>query len=561
MTATSTPDGETKEDFSATQYTHTLETSLASEGQADDAPPKDTTHYGWRFWMIILSLCFTSLLTAIEATVTATALPSIARELDSRELYVWFVNALFLSSAVVQPLFGQLADVFGRRWPIIFTVAVFALGSGIAGGARSAGMLIAGRTLQGVGLGGVNMLIDIIVCDLVPQRKRGAVMGIVFAFFAVGSSLGPFVGGILVDRASWRWVFYIGLPVAGVSLMFLVAFLQVQYDKEMALKNKLKRLDYTGNVILTLSMVSILIALTYGGTLRPWSSWRTIVPLVLGLLGLIGFHIYEAVGGQKEPVVPARLFTNCTSLTGFVLVFLHGMILYWITYFLPLYFQAVLLSSPTRSGVQFLPTVIVVLPFAIIAGGLVTATGRYKPLNIVGFALMTLAAGLFTMLDSASSIAEWVVFQIIGAAGIGLVTTSTLPAVQVSLPESDVASSTATWGFLRSLGSIWGVSIPAAIFNTRFGELSKQITDENVRALLQNGMAYERASAAYIGAFTEPTRSELIRTYQGALKTVWQVLIAFSALGFLATWFLKEIKLKDTIKTEFGLETKGEAKK
>ena len=174
---------------------------------------------------------------------------------------------------------------------------------------------------------------------------------------------------------------------------------------------------------------------------------------------------------------------------------------------------------------------------------------------------MTLAAGLFTMLDSASSMAEWVVFQIIGAAGIGLVTTSTLPAVQVSLPESDVASSTATWGFLRSLGSIWGVSIPAAIFNTRFGELSKQITDENVRALLQNGMAYERASAAYIGAFTEPTRSELIRTYQGALKTVWQVLIAFSALGFLATWFLKEIKLKDTIKTEFGLETKGEAKK
>jgi MFS family permease len=420
-------------------------------------------------------------------------------------------------------------------------------------------MLIAGRTLQGVGLGGVNMLIDIIVCDLVPQRKRGAVMGVVFAFFAVGSSLGPFVGGILVDRASWRWVFYIGLPISGVSLVFLIAFLQVQYGKEMTLKYKLRRLDYTGNIILTSSMVSILIALTYGGTLRPWSSWRTVVPLVLGLLGLVGFHVYEAIGGQKEPVVPARIFTNLTSLTAFVLVFLHGMILYWITYFLPPYFQAVLLSSPTRSGVQTLPTVIVVLPFAIIAGGLITATGRYKPLNIIGFALITPAAGLLTMLDSSSSTAEWTIFQIIGAVGIGLVTTSALPAVQVSLPESDVALSTATWGFLRSLGSIWGVSILAAIFNTRFGELSKQITDENLRLLLQNGVAYERASAAYIDAFHEPTRTELIQTYQGALKTVWHVLIAFSAFGFLATWFLKEIKLKDTFETEFGLETKDEA--
>jgi hypothetical protein len=304
-----------------------------------------------------------------------------------------------------------------------------------------------------------------------------------------------------------------------------------------------------------------LIALTYGGTLRPWSSWRTVLPLVLGFLGLVGFHTYEAIGGQREPVVPSRLFKNRTSLIAFVLVFLHGMILYWITYFLPLYFQAVLLSSPTRSGVMTLPTVIVVLPFAVIAGGLVTATGRYKPINNLGFALMTLSAGLLTMLDSSSSTAEWTIYQIIGAAGIGLVTTATLPAVQVSLPESDVAASTATWGFFRSLGSIWGVSIPAAIFNTRFDALSKQITDENVRALLQNGMAYESASAAYIGAFPEPTRNELIQTYQGALKTVWQVLIGFCALGFLATFLLQEIKLKETIETEFGLEIKDGEKK
>lgn len=153
-------------------------------------------------------------------------------------------------------------------------------------------MLIGGRTLQGIGLGDVNMLIDIIVCDLVPQRKRGNIMGVIFAVFAAGSSLGPFIGGILVDHSSWRWVFYLGLPVSGVALLLLILFLQVNYEKEATMMTKLKRLDYIGNAILVTSMVSILIALTYGGTLRSWSSWRTILPLVLGLFGMVAFHTY-----------------------------------------------------------------------------------------------------------------------------------------------------------------------------------------------------------------------------------------------------------------------------
>lgn len=466
-----------------------------------------------------------------------------------------------VDSAVVQPLFGQVADVFGRRWPSIFTVAVFALGSGIAGGSHSAAMLIAGRTLQGIGLGGVNMLIDIIVCDLVPQRKRGSIMGIIFAVFSAGSSIGPFVGGVLVDHSSWRWVFYIGIPVAGVALILLILFLQVEYEKETTIITKLKRLDYVGNAILVLSMVSILIALTYGGTLRSWSSWRTVVPLVLGLVGMIAFHVYEATGWQKEPVMPPRLFNNRTSVLAFVLVFIHGMILYWVTYFLPVYFQSVLLSSPTRSGVQFLPTVVVLIPFAIIAGGLVTTTGRYKPLCIIGFGLQALSVGLFSMLDSSSSTARWTVFQIIGAAGIGLVTTAILPAVQVELPESDVATSTATWGFLRSLGSIWGVSIPAAIFNNRFEKLSDRIVDVRTRDLLQHGMAYEKASSVFIKGLPEPTRGQVIETYQESLKFVWEIAIIFAGLGFLVAWGMRESKLKKTLDTEFGMKKKIEKPK
>lgn len=199
---------------------------------------------------------------------------------------------------------------------------------------------------------------------------------------------------------------YIGLPVSGVALILLVAFLHVQYEKDTTVLEKLRRLDYAGNAIFILSMVSILIALTYGGTIRPSSSWRTIVPLTLRLAGLVAFHLYEASGWQKEPVMPPRLFANRTSAIAFVLVFIHGMALYWVTYFLPVYSQAVLLSSATRSGVQTSPTVIVVLPFVIIAGGLVTSTGRYNPLCIVGFGLQALSVGLLTLLDSNSSTAE-----------------------------------------------------------------------------------------------------------------------------------------------------------
>lgn len=433
---------------------------------------------------------------------------------------------------------------------------MFALGSGIAGGSNSATMLIVGRTLQGIGLGGVNILLEMIVCDLVPMRKRGAILGLIFAVFSAGSSVGPFVGGVLVDRASWRWVFYIGLPVAGAALVLLVIFLHVEYGRETTVAQKLKRLDYAGNALLILATTSLLIALTYGGTVRAWASWRTVVPMVLGFLGMLAFHIYEASGYQSKPVMPPRLFKNRTSCIAFVLVFLHGMILYWVTYFLPVYFQSVLLSTPTQSGVQLLPTLIVLVPFAIIAGGLMTATGRYKPLLLAGFGLQTLGLGLFTILDSGSSTARWVIFQVICAAGIGLVSTTTLPTVQVELPEKDVGASTATWGFLRSLGSIWGFAIPAAVFNNRFERLSVNIRDANLRLSLQNGAAYEKASAVLINSLPEPSKSQVIFAYTGALKQSWQVSIAFSALAFFITWGLREVEMRKSLETEYGLSEK-----
>ncbi|PWY96537.1 MFS general substrate transporter [Aspergillus sclerotioniger CBS 115572] len=479
----------------------------------------------------------------VECTVPSTALPIISRDLKAGESYVWFVNALFLSSTAVQPLYGQLADVFGRRWPLISAVVFFALGSGISGGASSTAMLIAGRTIQGVGLGGVNMLIDVVVCDLVPLRERGQVTALIFIVFS---------------HVTWRWSFYIGLPISGLTIVFMVLFLRVEYPKHTTFAEKLKRIDWLGNTVLVASVVAVLIALSFGGTSYNWSSWHVLVPLVVGFVGLIAFALVQVTPQLcPEPTMPPRLFANRISVAAFVISFLHGMLMYWQLYFLPVYFQGVQLSTSTRSGVQVLPTVIACVPAAIVAGGLVTKTSRYKPVQISGFTLIALSMGLFSLLDRTSSTGAWVGFQLLAAIGSGFIVTSTLPAAQAVLAEADVAALTATWAFCRAFGAVWGVSIPAAIFNNQFAARLRAQNYSTLTSLLQNtGNAYQEASREFVMQFPAAVQPIIIDAYTVALQRVWQISVVFAGLGFLIAWLEKEVELRTTLETEYGQEKK-----
>ncbi|CAI7591937.1 unnamed protein product [Penicillium palitans] len=508
---------------------------------------------GWRFWAIYLSLCVSILLAAVESTVTSTALPSISDELHAGKAYVWFVNSFFLTSACFQPLFGQTANLFGRRWLMIGAVAFFVLGSGISGGAINSSMMIAGRTIQGIGGGGINVMIDMIVSDMVPLRERGNFMGMIFAVFSIGTSLGPFIGGALVQHSSWRWVFYLNLPIGGAALVLLFFFLHVNYQQE-PWQEKIKKIDYIGNALLLTSIVSILLALTWGGTAYSWSNWRIIICLVLGFVGMTMFHIYEASPWCLEPMMPPHIFANRTSFAALILSFIHNMLTFWVVYFIPVYFQSVKLSTSTRAGVQFLPSVILAVPTAIVGGVVLTKWGRYQPIHIIGMGLTLLGLGLFTLLDANSNDAEWIIYQIITAIGLGLLLTTTLSAVQVDLKEKDVGLATATWAFIRSYGAIWGISIPAAIFNTQFGRLAHRISDPAVAAQLANGEAYSHVSATFIRSLEPRVRDEVVSVYSDTLKLVWQVSLAFAALGFIVIWFEKQIELRTDLETEYGIQ-------
>lgn len=254
-------------------------------------------------------------------------MPSMINDLGSSYAYAWIANAYFLTMTAFQPLYGQLANIFGRRSLTLLAVFLFAVGSSITGSSPNLGALIAGRAIKGIAGGGINILIEIIVADLVSLRQQPKFISIIFTAYTAAIMLGPVIGVLLAQRVTWRRIFYLNLPVAGVALVLLAVVLRVQYVKETT-RNSLKRVDLAGNTLLIPSIVSVLLALTWGGVDFPWSSRRTILPLIIGLLGIIAFLGIKPTTLISEPTMPLRLFSNRTSLGGFALTFVPAMLMY-----------------------------------------------------------------------------------------------------------------------------------------------------------------------------------------------------------------------------------------
>ncbi|KAF2095591.1 major facilitator superfamily protein [Rhizodiscina lignyota] len=512
-----------------------------------------------KFWVILGALAVTGLLTAIEATFTSTALPSILVDLGGGDLFIWVINGYFLAMTSLQPLYGQLSNVFGRRWPMIIATAIYTFGSGICGGANNIGMLIAGRVLQGIGAAGINVLMEIIICDLVPMRERGTYLAIIFGVIALGTALGPLFGGLIVQHSSWRWIFYLNLPIGGLALVLLYLFLNVNYIKEMTLSTRLAMIDWFGNVIFVLSVCSILISLSWAGSIYEWSSFHVLVPLIVGLAGLGAFLVFEGSRFVSQPTMPLRLLSNRTSATAYALTFMHSNTGLWALYFLPLYFQGVLDASPSRSGIQLLPSILVIIPAAASGGIVMSKLGRYRPIHHASYALMVVGYGLFTLLDENSSTGAWVGYQVVVSLGSGLIIPTLLPAVMASLPEADTALAAGTWSFLRSFGMTWGTAIPAAIFDNRFSQLAYQITNATVREELIGRQAYSHATAAFRDMLQEPSRRQFITVLDESLRRIWQIAIGFAGFGFLLAFIEKEVPLREELDTQFGIA--GEDKK
>ncbi|KAI1765452.1 major facilitator superfamily domain-containing protein [Hypoxylon sp. FL1150] len=534
-----------------------LNPEVENETETNEPGPELFQH-SWQVWTIFLVLCMLTLMAAIDSTIITTSLPTVTREIGGASQYVWIANSYLFACTVPQPFYGQIANIFGRRTPIFVAIALFAVGSGLAGGARNVGVLITGRTIQGLGSGGLYVLSDIIICDLIPPRYRGPYISAILSTAALGTTIGPIIGGALA-QADWRWIFWINLPVMGVGLLAIVVALNVQHRRSPTWRHALARVDFLGNAIFIPSMTAVFFGLIMGGQDGyPWGSWRIIVPLVLGILGWAAFHVHQASPVCREPSMPPRLFQNRTSVTGFLLIFLASIIMQAIGYFLPVYFQAVKGTTPLMSGVSFLPFALAIVPFGGLAGAFLSKTGLYRPLHWAGFMLSGVGGGLFSMLRADSSRGAWIGFQVIASGGTGLVFTATLPSTLAALPESDVAVATATYSFVRSLGLAWGATMAAVAFNGQVDAHLDVVADPNVRGRLADGGAY-----TYAGSFfelPEPAKGQAIQLYELALRTTWLVFAGVACLGFFMTFVEKDVELRKNHSTEYGLAKKTPAK-
>ncbi|KAG6354077.1 hypothetical protein INS49_005048 [Diaporthe citri] len=510
------------------------------------------------FWAIIVGLGVMLLLSALENSVLVTAAPEILAELPLGDSWTWITNAFFLCSAAFQPFTGQLCNLFGRRWVTIGIIAVFLLGSGICGGATSGAMLIVGRAVQGIGSGGIIMVFDIIVSDLVPLRHRGNYIAIIMLIYSIGTTLGPFIGGAIVETGNWRWVFWINLPIGGASLVLLLVFLQVGYQKhDVAWTTQLRRIDYIGNGILIAGSTSILVALTYAGTRWSWSSWHTLLPL---LIGFVAFGLFVAVEAgpwaPQEPVMPPRLFSNRTSAIVAINTFLNSALVYWGVFFLPVFFQAVQLATPRRAGVCLIPLSLFGIPSAAVGAFVLARLGKYKMIHVFGFCTFCLGRGLYTLLNETTPVWEWVLFQLVAGIGGGILLNTLLPAFQAPLDESDQAAATAAWNFVRTLGSVWGVAIPAAVFANYIDGAVAAVSDPRAAELLAHGGAYQYASAAFVREFPPAVQDQIRAVYSDAIKRVFVVSFAFMGLALLLSLFEKDVPLRTVLETEYGMKNR-----
>lgn len=269
-------------------------------------------------------------------------------------------------------------------------------------------------------------------------------------------------------------------------------------------KSRLSRIDFTGNAIFIASTVSVLIGITWGGTKYSWTTYHVLVPLLLGFAGLALFLTYEWTLA-KNPSLPQAIILNHTAATVVAVTFFHTLCTYWSFYFMPIYFQAVLGYSTLRSAVATLPLFAGIFPFAIIGGTLLSKCGRYKPLHLIGMALVTISFGLFSVLNQHSTRAAWACFELIFATGAGLMIAILLPAMQASLDESLVALSTGVWTFVRGFGTVWGVTIPAAFFNNECRLNASSLSNQTLAVYLSEGKAYEYATKMFLDSIEDPT--------------------------------------------------------
>ncbi|MFQ6194434.1 DHA2 family efflux MFS transporter permease subunit [Streptomyces sp. NPDC000405] len=478
------------------------------------------------------------LLAALDQTIVSTALPTIVSDLGGLEHLSWVVTAYMLASTAATPLWGKLGDQYGRKKLFQTAIVIFLIGSALCGLARNMPELIGFRALQGLGGGGLMVLSMAIVGDIVPPRDRGRYQGLFGAVFGGTSVLGPLLGGLFVDHLSWRWVFYVNLPIGIVALAVIAAVLHIPASRVP------HRIDYLGTFLIAAVAVCLVLMTSLGGTSYPWSSWRIIGLGVVGVALLLPFVLVER--RAAEPVLPLGLFRIHTFALCSVIGFVVGFAMFGSMTYLPTFLQVVHGVSPTLSGVHMLPMVAGLLIASTGSGQIVSRTGRYKVFPIAGTAVMTIGLLLLHRLDPAVSTAMMSTYFFVFGFGLGLVMQVLVLIVQNSVGYQDLGVATSGATFFRSIGASFGVSIFGTIFTSKLGP---RIADALAGVPLPPGVTPDalKSDPRVLHRLPPAQRTGVLAAYSQSITDVFLYAVPPALLAFALAWLLREEPLRGSV--------------
>ena len=484
------------------------------------------------------------LVAAVSQTIVSPAMPVIVAELGGIEHYSWIATSTLLVTAVSIPMVGKLSDIYGRRGFYIAGLAIFMLGSILAGAAQGFWWLVGARAIQGLGMGTIMPLSQTIIGDIISPRERGKYMGYVGGVFGVASIAGPLAGGWITDAFSWRWLFFINLPIGVLALAFIVAFFHLPHIPRR------HSLDYGGFVTLGLGLSAVLLATSWGGTQYPWGSWQIISLYIAGALILAGFVINENYA--EEPVLPLRLWKSSIFTLSNISNMAVAMAMFGAIFFIPIYAQGVIGASVTNSGAVLIPLMVCMILVSIFVGRLITWTGRYKGFLLAGTVVTALGYYLLTRLEYGSTQGDLTLAMTVVGLGLGAVLQTYTLIVQNATSRSDLGVATSMTQLSRSLGATVGTAIFGTIMvNGMRKEVPKHLPPE----ALSGPYAEQFSGSSGVGAVLDPSAlaqlPEAIATgiregLAAAMHPVFVMGLPILAVAFLATLFIKELPLRNT---------------
>lgn len=462
-----------------------------------------------------------------------------------------------LANAATGPIWAKFSDIWGRKPVLLVAVVLFAAASILVALSTSMAMFIAGRSIQGAACGGLIQVVIITISDLFSVRERSLYLGYVGFVWALAGSAGPLIGGAFVQYKSWRWCFWLNLPIAGLSFLLLFFYLDV-HNPRTKLSEGLWAVDWFGTFSILSVTLLLLLGLDFGGGAFPWGSPKVVCLIVFGIL-MIGFFFFSEERLAKYPLMPLAVFKNWSNNATFFVTFLHAMVLIGIEYYLPLYFQAVLQVSPLRSGILLLPLIVMQAVVEIIIGALINHTGRYREFIWVGTALMTLGSGLYISFGTKTSTGVIVGVEIVASLGPALLFQAPMVAIQNTVSQADTAAATSSLGFIRNIAFALSVVVGGVVFQNSMDAQQSSLAAAGLSESIIEALSGTQAAANVgIASMIQKTsqRQAVLEAFASSLKNMFILYTCLAAAAMVASVFIKHQKLStEHTETKTGLQS------